>query len=586
MPLTFDDQSQIAFKNLLGKAQSNKNFGPVNENYGYVFNVPSTNVWSSKITQGDPDATVNNQIAIKVAVELQPILESQTSGRYASYVAVFGPTLTVLSTTKDPKTNQSFTYGVGSLKDIGSGSRVYDFIPDSYGLKYTVKPYVTYPTNEISIDDTREWVFQYNSGLLFQNNVSLATYQPPTKIVGYYYVGNKLSALDPTGPTLVRLSATGPTGPDSTYFATTSNPFISTFSETNLFLVDFAKGNTSSVKLNINYLGTLSVYKYGASGLGELTSGDIVGGTGSTAGPTYYLTYNPDGYLEFYNSSPVTTPGSYKNLNPVVNPVGGIEKGYYFNDVTLQEMFNNLLYPDQLARITSVTISNPRLSQTTTKNYLIDVGRPLIGTLTFSWDYERESNFDTTSNVSIVDVTNVVSPTSIWPVGISSINTYPVTTKTGIFTYSSSVYSVTPDKRTYEIRVDRKNKTRIPKYTDIEWAYRIYYGSSTGTAVTPLTVTTSFSSILATQSVGTFTISGTQGYKYFAVPNNNSFSFTNMTYYNLPIALAYTQSYTLVENGNNYGTISLTNSFSVNTIYRVYRTLNQINGTLSVNITK
>jgi hypothetical protein len=205
--------------------------------------------------------------------------------------------------------------------------------------------------------------------------------------------------------------------------------------------------------------------------------------------------------------------------------------------------------------------------------------------LTFSWDYVRESNFDTTVNLSIVDVTNVTSPTSIWPAGISSVNTYPVTTKTGIFTYSQSIYSVTPDKRTYELRVDRKNKTRIPKYTDIEWAYRIYYGSSTGTAVTPLTITTSFTNVLATQSVGSFTISGT-GYKYFVVPNNNSFSFTNMTYYNLPIALAYTQSYTLIENGNNYATLSVTNAYSVNTIYRVYRTLNQISGTLSVNITK
>jgi hypothetical protein len=582
MPITSSVQAQIAFKNLLGKSQTQKNFGPNNESYGYTPNVPSTNVWSSKIPYDDPQTAVNNQIAIKVAVELQAISESQTSGKFASYIAVFGQTLSVLSTTKDPKTNLAFTYGVGSLKDIGSGSVVYDFIPDSYGLNYLVKPYTSYPSSEIPSGDIREWVYQYNSGLLFQDNVTYAAYQPPTKIVGYYYIGNKLSALDPTGPNLVRLSATGPTGPDSTYFATFSTPLISTYSITNLFLVDFAQGNTSSVKLNIDYLGTLSVYKYGASGLGELTSGDIIGGTGSTAGPTYYLTYNPDGFLEFYASNPVQTPGSYKNLNPVINNVGGIEKGYYFNDVTLQDMLTNLIYPEQLSKITSVTISNSRITPTNTGNYLIDVGRPLAGMLTFSWNYVNESNFATNS-VSIVDVTSVTSPTINWPVGQSSLP-FSLSGKTGTFSYTQSVFSNTPDKRIFEIRSDRKNLTRIPKYTEVEWAYRIYYGSSTSTTTSALGIT-GMSSVLATQSVGTFTISGTQGYKYFAVPDTTAFSFNNMTYYNLPIALA-TQSYTLIENGNSYATLSVTNTYSVSSTYRIYRTLNQINGTLSVNITR
>ena len=83
---------------------------------------------------------------------------------------------------------------------------------------------------------------------------------------------------------------------------------------------------------------------------------------------------------------------------------------------------------------------------------------------------------------------------------------------------------------------------------------------------------TGMPSVLSTQSVGTFTISGTQGYKYFAVPDTSAFSFNNMTYYNLPVALAYTQSYTLIENGNSYATLSVTNTYSVSSTYRIYRT--------------
>jgi hypothetical protein len=575
-------QAQIAFKNLLGKAQSQKNFGPNNENYGYLFNVPSTNVWSSRIPFDDPSTAVNNQIAIKVLVNVTEVSESFTGGKFASYLAVFGPTLSVLSTTKDPKTNQDFEYGKGSLLDIGSGSRIYDFIPDSYGNFYAVKPYTTYPTTEIFPGNERDWIFQYNSGLLYQDNITYSAYEPPTKLVGYYYIGNKLSSLDPTGPALVRVSATGPT--DLAYFATTSTPFISTYSSTSLFLVDFYQGNTSSVKLNVNFLGTLSVYKYGASGLGELSSGDIVGGTGSTAGPTYYLTYNSDGFFEFYNSNPVQTPGSFKNLNPIINDVGGIEKSYSFDDVSFQEMFNDLLYPEQLAKLTSLSISNRTLfTSSVPTTYFIDLGRPALGTMTFSWDYINESNFFTNS-VEIVDVTNVTTPTANWPAGKSANTSFLLSSKSGTFSFTGNVLSTVPDKRIFYLRADRKNKTRIPKIAEIQWTNRVYYGSTTSTSVNVFGLT-SMSNLLATHSVGTYQISGTQGYKYLAFPDTSAYTFTNITHYNLPIPLA-TQSYTLVDSGNNYMTMSVTNSYNVNSVYRIYRTLNQINGTLSVNITK
>jgi hypothetical protein len=87
-----------------------------------------------------------------------------------------------------------------------------------------------------------------------------------------------------------------------------------------------------------------------------------------------------------------------------------------------------------------------------------------------------------------------------------------------------------------------------------------------------------------TQSLGTLNISGTQGYKYLAFPDGVTYSFRNITYYNLPIPLA-TQDYTLVDSyGNNYTTMTITNSYDRSTTYRVYRTLNEFSGTLSINL--
>ncbi len=134
MPLSSDRQSQIAFKNLLGKSQVQKNFGVGNEFYGYLFNVPSTNVWSSKIPTNDPALAVQNQVAVQIVADLVGIQDSAASGQFLSYQTVWGSTPSVQGDLKDPKTNQPFKYGEGTLKDITAGNNIVDLVPDSYGL--------------------------------------------------------------------------------------------------------------------------------------------------------------------------------------------------------------------------------------------------------------------------------------------------------------------------------------------------------------------------------------------------------------------------------------------------------------------
>jgi len=580
MPTT-EIQSQIAFKNLLGKSQTNDLARLVSENYGYFFNVPSTNVWSSRIPFNDPSTAITNQVAVSIVADLIKIDDSKSSGKYLAYQAVWGAT----PSGKDPKTNQDFAYGSGSLKEISIGDEIYDIIPSSYGNNYEVKPYIgaVSPSNEIVPLDTRDWVFQYSSGIFYQSSVTYAGYIEPQKLVGYYYLGNKLSSLDTTGAEIIRVSATGP-DTNFVYYATSSTPFISTYSINHLYLVDFAYANTMSVKLNINYLGTSSVYKYGSTGLGELSSGDIQGGTGLTAGPLYYLTWDTSGYFLFFESNPSQTPGLYKNENSTINKVGGIETGTSFLDVNFQEMFNDLLYPERLSNFDTFAVSHPTIATTSRPEYnFVDLGRTLTGVLTFSWNYSNGTDFSS-ATLSLIDITQVSPATLIWPAGKTANSGFLYYNQLGTFSYTQNVTSTIPDKRIFSLLGSRKNNTYIRKFTEIIWTWRGYYGSSTYSTLPGVGIT-ALSSQLMTQSIGNFVISGTQGYKYLAFPDTTGYNFKSITYFGLPVVLA-TNSYPNVDsNGNNYYTINVTNSYSVGTSYRVYRTLNQISGTLSVNIT-
>jgi hypothetical protein len=569
---SFNVQAQIAFKNLLGKSQTNDTLQVLNEKLGYFLNVPSSNVWSSKITPNDPTQTIANGFAVFVRAELVEINTSFNSSRYKAYQAVWS---SIPPAGKDPKTNLDFAFGSGSLKDVKAEDNIYDFISSSYGFRFEVAPFIN--SVEISQGDDRDWVFQYSSGVFYQSSVTHAGYTAPTNIEGYFYIGNKLSALDPTGPDVVRVSATGPV--DTVYYATTSVPFISTYSTSNLFLVDFAFGNTTSVKLNVNYLGTHSVYKFGPGGLGELASGDIVGATGGTSGPVYYLNWDSDGYFIFNTSNPSQTPGGYSNPNLISNTLGGIDQGYSFNAVQLQDMFTDLLYPEQLGNISSFDITGTTQGNIT----LVDLGRPITGVLTFSWGLSMSTGL--TGPLKIDDVTTVGPNGPNWPVKSTLATTYSISNSPIGYTYPSPLYSNTQRTRDYLLSLPRLNGTTIAKYNHVTWTYRAYYGSSTYTTLTPTQVT-GLSSSLMTQSLGSYTILGTQGYKYMAFPDVTGYNFNNVTTFGLPLVLAgSSDGYASSDNGNNYTTSSVTNNYGIISTYRIYRTKNQITGTLSVNIT-
>ena len=96
--------------------------------------------------------------------------------------------------------------------------------------------------------------------------------------------------------------------------------------------------------------------------------------------------------------------------------------------------------------------------------------------------------------------------------------------------------------------------------------WKVYYGSSSYSSLTASGIV-GLGGSLATQSRGGWTISGA-GYKYIAFPSDSSFTFYNVDYKVMPIALAgVSDGYTHSIRDLNYSLMSVTNSYGVNTNY-------------------
>jgi len=186
MSLTSSTQAAIALKNILGKSMTDTIKGVDNEAEGIFFNLDSSNIWVNDIP-GTASIAVSQGVAIGVTASLTLDGTSNGRGYFASW-PVAAPSGT------DPITSLPYAYGSGVLSGITTGSRVRNGIPPSYGLTFEAKPYTG--ASLIPPGDARNWIYQYNSGVFFQQDV---TGGAPSSIALYVYVGDTLSDFTSTG---------------------------------------------------------------------------------------------------------------------------------------------------------------------------------------------------------------------------------------------------------------------------------------------------------------------------------------------------------------------------------------------------
>ena len=181
-------QSNIAYKNLLGKSLTTVANGIFNESVGISFNITSNNIWLSQIPSS-PASAVSAGIAVQVTGSM-----SAVSGANNFSYNLLWPTTPPSGI--DPLTNSAFAYNSGSLTGINSGTNITNAISDSYGASYIIS--VNGTSGLISAGDNRNWLYQYNSGIYFQESNANTTGTPVSGTV-YVYIGPTLQS-QPTTP--------------------------------------------------------------------------------------------------------------------------------------------------------------------------------------------------------------------------------------------------------------------------------------------------------------------------------------------------------------------------------------------------
>jgi hypothetical protein len=185
--LSLSTQANIAYKNLSGKSLTYVENALVGETIGIFFNVTSNNIWLNNISS-IPSVAISSGYAIGVTASLIYI-EGSNNKAWQAYWPIVAPSGI------DPTTGISYAYNSGVLTGITGGSPLKNAISDAYSSNYKCIAYATNGSEIVPLD-ARNWLYQYNSGVWFQEIVTLPS---PATASLYAYVGPTLQS-QPTTP--------------------------------------------------------------------------------------------------------------------------------------------------------------------------------------------------------------------------------------------------------------------------------------------------------------------------------------------------------------------------------------------------
>lgn len=260
-----------------------------------------------------------------------------------------------------------------------------------------------------------------------------------------------------------------------------------------------------------------------------------------------------------------TGVAAYINPDPVPETIGGIEAGDTFPSPgkSMQEMWDLLLYPYQYPVFTSFSL---------THGSPVEIGYD-INSGTFSWAISPTENLS--GNSISISGYNLLT--------ISNLNGY---TGTQSATFSSTVTRTAIDgvgTRAWAISAkNSKNQTISDTYSK-RWDWKWYWGTGTTTSIDETQIKALNSGTLYSSYSRTYTFAA-GGYKYlcFAAEYGSPSNYIDFDT-NFQVAMCGDFPNT-DENGFTYDEVSVTNSYSENTIYKVYRTQNIIGDSIRITV--
>jgi hypothetical protein len=321
-----------------------------------------------------------------------------------------------------------------------------------------------------------------------------------------------------------------------------------------LYIVD--KSNNASVN-NITITPPLG---YKINGLASI----VINANGGSA--LIRISSNTD-YVAQSSSSGGGAGSTFINPLPTTIPVGGYPLGSTFPVAqTMQQMWDNLLYPFVAPTFTSFVISAFPTSY--------EVGQNISGLKSFAWAFSLPLNV-TPNTMDILDVTGATA------LATNISNTSP---------FSVNIVSYTPIlPASYSWRGQATNTSGgvfLSALFTASWFWKKYYGTSASPTLNEAGIEALINGVLSNTLAGTYNFA-VLDYKYFCFPDSfgsptatTGFKDTST---GLSIAMADAGDnafYSTVQNGWSYGIVAVTNVNLITTNYRVYRTKNTLGSTL------
>lgn len=191
--------------------------------------------------------------------------------------------------------------------------------------------------------------------------------------------------------------------------------------------------------------------------------------------------------------------GTYTNLEPVPENVGGIEKGTTFLEVPYKNLFDMLLYPFQHPYFNLFTVNG-------TTKLSLELGQTLNSPLTYSWGMYNSHNADLSTLKLELGNEEIILDDSEKKVSNVVVKDIAPITKDEVYKIIATISCV-----------DAKEKM-VSSSVDIKWQHAIYNGVSKNGEITPEEISL-FSYKLADNFLGTYEFEQGGGYQYVIYPS-------------------------------------------------------------------
>ena len=277
----------------------------------------------------------------------------------------------------------------------------------------------------------------------------------------------------------------------------------------------------------------------------------------SFSGGFVYLT--KENFIQLIDFGAGGSGGSitYTNLTPMPQAVGGYPAGTTFNNQTMQQMWDGLLYIYQNPSFSSFYINAVPSNR--------EVGAYLIGDTAAnnSFDFRWSTTHNSNINANSINI-ELVSPAHTY--GSSLANDGQETIS------DNDIQETSVTNLTFRITGTNSHGSNFHRDTTYHFLYRYWAGSDSNTHLDEAGIKALPLTGLKSGYAGTYSLTG-NGYKYIAFPQSwgtpNQFKDADTGF-----AVAMESPYTL----------SITNAYGITTNYNVYRTTNVIHATLNLEV--